>query len=358
MNKLPFPSNEIMTILKKGCVIPASPLALDENKKIDEKYQRAIYRYYADAGAGGIAVGVHTTQFEIREPQYNLFKTILKFASDEISGLEKQHCRELIKIAGICGRTVQAVREAEYAVKCGYDIGLLSLGAMKNCSDDELINHCIEISKIIPLFGFYLQSAVGGSKLSFNFWKRFCEIENVVGIKMAPFNRYQTLDVVRALAFSGREEEITLYTGNDDNIIIDLLTPFKIRVNDKEKQLRIKGGLLGQWAVWTKKAVEMLSDVHKSISSSDTISIEWLTKNAALTDANSVVFDVVNNFKGCIAGINEVLRRNGLMRFSHCLSPDEKLSDGQSNELDRINRDYQWLKDDDFIKKNIEKWLN
>jgi dihydrodipicolinate synthase/N-acetylneuraminate lyase len=348
---LPMPDPQILELLKKGVVIPASPLALDKNRHWDEKSQLAVYWYYAAAGAGGIAVGVHTTQFEIREPQINLFEPLLKYAAGTIDSISKQSGRPLIKIAGICGKTPQAIKEATLAANLGYDAGLLSLGALKDASEKELLDHCREISKIIPLIGFYLQPAVGGRLLPYSFWRQFSEIENVVAIKMAPFNRYQTLDVVRGLAMSGRDKAITLYTGNDDNIILDLFTPYQIQTPWGEKTIRIKGGLLGQWAVWTKSAVDLLESIHQLIQSGADIPAEMLTKNAALTDANAIVFDAANQFAGCIPGINEILRRQGLLQTNYCLNPNEVLSPGQAEEIDRIYRDYPWIPDDEFIKK-------
>jgi hypothetical protein len=353
---LPMPSEQIMQILRKGVAIPASPLALDANRRWDEKSQRTVYRYYAAAGAGGIAVGVHTTQFEIRKPEIGLFEPLLKFAAQEIDAIAAREKKILIKIAGVCGKTPQAVKEAELAKSFGYDMALLSLGAMKEESEDELIAHCQEVSKIIPLIGFYLQPAVGGRILPFDFWRRFAAIENVVAIKMAPFNRYQTLDVIRGTALSGRAKEITLYTGNDDNIIIDLMTPFKVQTPTGEISLRIKGGLLGQWAVWTQKAVKLLEEIHGIIESGKTVPEEMLTRNAALTDANGVVFDTAHQFAGCIPGINEVLRRQGILPTNYCLNPNEVLSPGQAEELDRINREYPFLIDDDFITAHLDEW--
>lgn len=353
---IPMPSLEIHEILKKGVAIPASPLALDTHRHWDENSQRTVYRYYAAAGAGGIAVGVHTTQFEIRNPEIGLFEPLLKFAAREIDAISHQQNRPLIKVAGVCGKTPQAVREAELASSLGYDMALLSLGALKEESEETLLTHCHEISKIIPMVGFYLQPAVGGRLLPFEFWRRFAEIENVVAIKMAPFNRYQTLDVIRGVALSRREKEITLYTGNDDNIIMDLLTPYKVKTPQGEITLRIKGGLLGQWAVWTHQAVKLLNEIHQVIDSSPSVSMEMLAKNMALTDANSVVFDAAHQFAGCIPGINEVLRRQGILPTNYCLNPNEVLSPGQAEELDRINRDYPFLIDDEFISSHLDEW--
>lgn len=354
----PMPSPQIMALLKKGVVIPASPLALDKNGKFDPRHQRSLYRYYAAAGAGGIAVGVHTTQFEIREPSIGLFRPLLKLAAREIDLLSAKHARPIIKIAGVCGKTAQAEDEARLASSLGYDAALLSLAALKDASEQELFDHCLAVNRIIPLIGFYLQPAVGGRVLPYSFWRKFCSIENVVAIKIAPFNRYQTLDVVRALAESGRDEEITLYTGNDDNIIMDLLTPFHINAPSGAKTIRIRGGLLGQWSIWTKTAVSLLEKIHAIIETGSGVPFEMLSRNAALTDANGAVFDAANHFAGCIAGINEVLRRQGLLSSARCLNPREVLSAGQAEELDRIARDYPWLADDDFIRSHLDEWLS
>lgn len=340
-----------LILLKNGVAIPASPLALDKNRKLDEPHQIAVYKYYAAAGAGGIAVGVHTTQFEIRNPEFGLFEPVLKLASTTIDELSKKHQRPILKIAGVCGKTKQAIQEAELAVNLGYDIGLLSLSALKNAADDELIEHCDRISRIIPVMGFYLQPAVGGRILSYAFWRKFAELDHVVAIKIAPFNRYQTLDVVRAVAMSGRENDIALYTGNDDNIILDLITPYTFKTDTGMKTLRIKGGLLGQWAVWTKKAVELLAEIHAIVNSNQPIPADLLKKHMALTAANAVIFDAANGFAGCIPGINEVLRRQGLLAYSHCLDSSLCLSPGQAEELDRIACEYPFLNDDDFVKE-------
>ena len=297
--------------LHEGVVIPAHPLALTENRKMDEKRQRALTRYYMKAGAGGLAVGVHTTQFEIREAEYNLYEPVLKMAAEEIEKAELN--RPFIKVAGICGPTSQALNEAEIARRHGYHFGLLSLGGLNDYSEEELIKHVKKIAEQISVFGFYLQPAVGGQILSYNFWRNFAEISNVYAIKVAAFNRYQTLDVVRAVVESSRNEEIALYTGNDDNIIADLLTPYQFEKDGKKVEKRFVGGLLGQWAVWTSKAVEILEEI-KQLNKAEHIPVEWLTRNAQLTDANAVVFDAENNFEGCIPGIHEVLRRQGLLK--------------------------------------------
>ena len=341
---------DIRKHLLEGQAIPALPLALDESRNWTQRHQRAVLRYYIDAGVGGIAVGVHSTQFEIREPEHSLFEPLLRFASTEIDAhLEGQ--RPFMKIAGICGGTEQAVKEAKLAVECGYHAGLMSLAALKESSLKELLDHCRAVAEVIPVIGFYLQPAVGGRTLPYSFWREFADIPNVVAIKMAPFNRYQTFDVVRAVMDSGRED-VALYTGNDDNIVADLLTPWEI---DGRTRF-IVGGLLGQFGVWTKRAVELLAEI-KQARLQDEISSAWLTRNAAWTDANAAVFDAANAFAGCIPGIHEVLRRQGLLSTINCLNPHEVLSAGQAEELDRVSRAYPWLTDDEFIKDNLNCWL-
>ncbi|MFN7936182.1 MAG: dihydrodipicolinate synthase family protein [Bryobacteraceae bacterium] len=323
--------------LQQGLAIPAHPLALDANRKLDERRQRALTRYYVAAGAGGVAVAVHTTQFAIRD--CGLLQPVLELAASEAGSV--------LKVAGACGPTAQAVREAELAASLGYDAVLLSLAALREASIDELIAHSRTVAAVIPVIGFYLQPAVGGRLLPYSFWRRFAEIENVVAIKMAPFNRYQTLDVIRGVAASGRASEIALYTGNDDNIIGDLITPFEM----EGVSLRIIGGLLGQWAVWTKRAAEMLGQIHAGKTDG------MLTLNAQLTDANGAVFDVANAFHGCIAGIHEILRRQGLLEGIWCLDPHEGLSPGQAEELSRVTHAYPHLTDDDFVRENVDRWL-
>jgi dihydrodipicolinate synthase/N-acetylneuraminate lyase len=330
--------------LRSGVVIPAHPLALTSSRKLDERRQRALARYYLAAGAGGLAVGVHTTQFAIREK--GLLKPVLEIAADE----EKRHKPLTLKIAGICGPTKQATAEATLARDLDYDIGLLSLAALKNATENELIAHAKAVGRTIPLFGFYLQPAVGGRVLPYSFWRRFAEIPSVVGIKMAPFNRYQTLDVLRAVAESGRANEIALYTGNDDNILLDLLTEFRFG----ETRLRIVGGLLGHWSVWARKAVELLDEVHKV----NGLTPELLTRAAQITDSNAAFFDAANGFRGCIAGLHEVLRRQGLLKGLWCLDPKEGLSPGQKAEIDRVYKAYPHLNDDAFIEQYRDLWLS
>lgn len=353
-----MPSQKITDLLKKGVVIPASPLALDEKKRIDTASQKVIYRYYIDAGARGIAVGVHSTQFEIRDPEFRLFEPLLKLALEEMKSIEERTNQPVIKIAGVCGKTSQAAREAEFAASVGYDMALLSLASFREESEDEIIAHCKEIAGIIPIMGFYLQTSIGGRMLPYSFWRKFVEIENVLAIKVAAFNRYQTIDVVRALLDSGMEDRVSLYTGNDDNIILDLLTPYGMKVNGAWKMIHFRGGLLGQWSVWTKRAVEILEQIKELRSSGKDISPEWLTRNAQYTEANAAVFDAAHEFRGCISGINEVLRQQGLIRYSHCLREDEKLSGGQLEEIRRVRESYSWLIDDDFVRENLSKWRN
>jgi hypothetical protein len=344
------------SVLAEGVVIPACPLALTAHRTLDEQRQRALLRYYAAAGAGGIAIGVHTTQFAIREPRHNLFTRLLTLAADELKQIERSMGKRLVRIAGVCGRTEQAVAEASLACEHGYQAGLLTLAAMRAASDPDLIKHCETIAGVIPLFGFYLQPAVGGRLLSHRFWRRFAEIPNLVAVKIAPFNRYQTLDVVRAIAEAGRDD-VALYTGNDDNIILDLLTPFRFRVNDRVIERSIVGGLLGQWAVWTSKAVELLAQCRRALQSGNGIPGELLTRNTEMVDANAAIFDAANNFAGCIPGIHYVLRRQGLLLGEWCLDPKETLSAGQRDEIERVYKSYPHLNDDPFVHEKLAEWL-
>ncbi|MGP4108120.1 dihydrodipicolinate synthase family protein [Virgibacillus sp. L01] len=344
----------IKNLLFQGTVIPAHPLALTEDKLLDEQRQRALTNYYMDAGAGGVAVGVHTTQFEIRDPQFNLFEKVLKLAADEVN--KRDLNRPFIKIAGICGSTDQAIGEAKIATNLGYDFGLLSFGGLNHLSEEELLEHSRQVAEVIPIFGFYLQPAVGGRTLSFEFWKEFAEIPNVHAIKMAPFDRYKTLDVVRAVCHSSRSDEIALYTGNDDNIVIDLLTTYEVEVNGKTIKKDIVGGLLGHWAVWTEKAVEQFNQIKQTRRENGDVT-KFFPLSNQVTDANAAFFDAANSFKGCIAGINEVLARQGLLRGNWCLLDKEQLSPGQSEAIDRIYQEYPHLHDNDFVNNNLNKWL-
>ncbi|HSU58652.1 MAG TPA: hypothetical protein VLI55_05010 [Bryobacteraceae bacterium] len=340
-------------ILKQGVVIPAHPLALNAHRKFDERRQAALTRYYCDAGAGGIAAGVHTTQFAIRDPQFGLFEPVLNLVASTARQYERASGKRILKIAGLCGQTGQAVREARFAREAGFDLGLLNLAAMGSASHPELIAHCRAVGEEIPLFGFYLQPAVGGRILEYGFWREFCQIEAVAAIKVAPFNRYQTLDVMRAVAYSGRALKIALYTGNDDNIIPDLLADFRL----KDETLHFSGGLLGQWAVWTKRAVELLAVIQNCRCDGGRGALDILERSASLTDANAALFDVQNQFAGCIAGLHEILRRQGLLAGRWCLDPNEDLSPGQMEEIDRVCASYPELQDDEFVKSNLDRWL-
>jgi len=342
--------------LNKGTVIPALPLAVNSSRKLDERRQRALIRYYLDAGAGGIAVGVHTTQFAIRLPEINLYLPLLEIAREEFDRFTGKTKKPLIRIAGVIGKTGQALKEAQTASKYGFHAALLSLAAFRDSPNSQIIKHCKAIAEIIPLFGFYLQPAVGGRKLDVDFWREFAGIQNVIAIKIAPFNRYQTLDVVRGVAESGRAKEIALYTGNDDNILIDLLTKYKIQFEGKTITKEIVGGLLGHWAVWTRSAVKLLDEVHKGLFDKDTK--RALTLSNRITDCNAAFFDTANDFKGCIAGLHEVLRRQGLFEGVWTLDRDEKLSPGQKKEIDRVYAAYPDLNDDAFVAENLHKWLS
>ena len=343
--------------LRSGVVIPAHPLALTARRTLDEERQRALTRYYVDAGAGGIAVGVHTTQFAIRDSRYGLFRPVLELAAETANATlgAGEDAPPFVKVAGICGHTAQALTEAEIAVALGYDIGLLSLGEWQRESDQELLAHCREVAEVIPIFGFYLQPAVGGRVLGYAFWREFAELPNVWAIKIAPFNRYQTIDVVRAVADAGRDD-VALYTGNDDNIVVDLLTPYRVTVRGERAVRWIDGGLLGQWACWTRRAVELLSRI-KAARTGAALDRAWLAEAAALTDANGAIFDVAHAFRGCIPGIHDVLRRQGLLRGTWCLDVNEQLSPGQAEEIDRVYRLYPELSDDVFVAENLTRWL-
>ncbi|HAB15689.1 MAG TPA: dihydrodipicolinate synthase family protein [Verrucomicrobiota bacterium] len=356
MSSFPQPPAWVRERLRAGLVIPAHPLALTSTRRLDERHQRALSRYYHAAGTGGIAVGVHTTQFAIREPTVGLYEPVLQLAAETFAAADEHTGRQTVRVAGICGLTAQAVTEASYAREIGYHAGLLSLAALGDSSEAALVTHCENVAQVLPLFGFYLQPAVGGRVLSRRFWERFAEIPNVVGIKIAPFNRYQTLDVIRGVVAAGRAHDIALYTGNDDQILLDLLTGFVVPSESGDTRLRIVGGLLGQWAVWARRAVELLDDC-RSLRGRDTIPSAHLTLAAQITDANAALFDAANNFAGCIPGLHEILRRQGLMAGIECLNPHERLSPGQASEIDRVCRLYPHLNDDEFVREHLDEWL-
>jgi hypothetical protein len=332
-------SPEIRQALQRGLVIPACPLALNASRKLDERRQRALLRYYAAAGAGGVAVGVHTTQFAIRDPAHGLFRPVVQLAAEELACLDAGRRVPLVRIGGICGGTTQARDEAALLRELGYHAGLLSLAAMRDAREEELITHCRAVADVLPVIGFYLQPAVGGRVLPFAFWRRFVEIDNVVAVKVAPFNRYQTLEVVRAVAEAGRDD-IALYTGNDDQIVLDLLTPYRFNAAGRAVECRIVGGLLGHWAVWTQKAVELLEECHRVVQSGGPIPTELLRR------ANEVT-----------AGLHEVLRRQALFEGLWCLDPCEGLSPGQREEINRVCAAYPHLNDDAFVAAHRDQWL-
>jgi hypothetical protein len=354
MHRTDIPADEL-AVLRRGAVIPAHLLALDARRRLDRRRQRALARYYLDAGAGGLAVGVHSTQFAIRD--HGLYEPVLELAmraAREWTPLGGR--RALFMTAGIAGTTAQAQREAQLARGLGYHAGLLSLAAMKGASEDELIVHCQAIAAVMPLIGFYLQPAVGGLALSVRFWRLFAAIDNVVAIKIAPFNRYRTLDVIRGVVEAGAEQRITLYTGNDDHIVLDLVSPFVVRRSGADLTVRIQGGLLGHWSVWTRCAVELLARIHAA-RERDSIDAELLALDSKVTDCNSALFDVAHDFRGCIAGCHEVLRRQGLLEGIWCLDLAEGLSPGQADEISRVHAAYPELNDDAFVRQHLQRWL-
>ena len=344
---------EIKKLLHQGTVIPAHPLALDSKRNLDEKRQRGLTQYYMASGAGGMAVGVHTTQFEIRDPQINLYSRVLALAAEEVASASLT--RPFIKVAGVVGPTNQAISEAETAVRLGYDLGLLSMGGLKDWTEEQILERVKSVAAIIPIFGFYLQPSVGGRIFSYDFWLEFARIPNVQAIKVAAFNRYQTLDVVRAVCFSGRHNEIAPYTGNDDNIVQDLLTTYRFEVGGKVVEKGFIGGLLGHWAVWTRKAVELLEEVKRCRANGVATISDLLTKGIEVTDMNAAIFDPAHSFHGCIPGIHEVLRRQGLLDGRWCLNPKEELSPGQMLEIDRVCNAYPHLTDDEFVRDLLEQ---
>jgi dihydrodipicolinate synthase/N-acetylneuraminate lyase len=346
---------DALAVLRRGAVIPAHLLALDADRRLDRRRQRALSRYYLDAGAGGLAVGVHSTQFAIRD--VGLYEPVLELAlrtAQEWTPLGGR--RPLFMIAGLAGPTAQAVREAGIARGLGYHAGLLSLAALKGAAEDELIAHCEAVAAVMPLVGFYLQPAVGGIALPAGFWRRFAAIDNVVAIKMAPFDRYRTLDVIRGVVEARAEDRIALYTGNDDHIVLDLLAPFAVRRGADEVRVHVRGGLLGHWSVGTRRAVELLVRVHAA-RDGGRIDADLLALDSMVTDCNAALFDVAHGFRGCIAGCHEVLRRQGLLEGVWCLDPAEGLSPGQAEELSRVHAAWPALHDDDFVRQHKARWL-
>ncbi len=344
-----------LAAFRRGLVIPAHPLALTDAGRFDERRQRALTRYYIAAGSGGLGVGVHTTQFAIREPRVGLFEPVLSLAADEMNRADAAREVPLVRIGGICGPTDQALAEADLLARLGYHAGLLSLAALASADDDTLIGHCRRVSERLPIVGFYLQPSVGGRPLSYAFWRRLAEIPRVVAVKIAPFNRYQTLDVVRAIVDAHRDD-ITLYTGNDDAIVADLVTAFRFSTPGGPVERRIVGGLLGHWSVWTRKAVELL-DTCQAAAKESAVPAALLRTGIEVTDSNAAFFDAANGFAGCIAGLHEVLRRQGLLTSIRCLDPHETLSRGQREEIDRVYRSYPHLHDDEFVASHLTEWL-
>jgi hypothetical protein len=342
---------ETLALVRRGGVIPAHPLALDARRRLDERRQRALARYYIDAGAGGLAVGVHATQFAIREA--GLYEPVLRIAMEEARGWAK---RPLVMIAGLSGRTAQAREEAVLARGLGYAAAMLSLAPMRGAGIDELIEHCASVAREMPLIGFYLQRAVGGPELPVEFWRRFAALDNVIAIKIAPFSRYRTLDVLRGVVQARAEDRVTLYTGNDDHIVLDLVTPFALRRDGEDVTLRIRGGLLGHWSVWTRRAVELFERIQVAVEA-NRVEASLLALDARVTDSNSAFFDVAHEFAGCIPGCHEVLRRQGLLQGIWCLDPNETLSPGQAGEIDRVYAAYPELNDDAFVGENLQRWL-
>lgn len=344
----------VLAALRMGCVLPAHPLVLDSSRQLDKTRQRAVTRYYADAGAGGMAVGVHTTQFAIRN--VGLYEPVLTLAADTMrswGGPEK------LLIAGVTGQTEQAIGEAETARGLGYHAILLNLAPLRGSSEDEILDHCLRLAREMPLIGFALLPAVGGFHLSYDFWRRFAQIDNVIAIKMAPFDRYRTIDIVRAVYEAAAEDRITLYTGNDDHIGLDLVAPFVVRSPDgrEERRARIRGGLLGHWSVWVKPAVAMLKRIH-AIPDGDDVPEDVLALDSIVTDCNGAIYDAHNNLKGCIPGCLEVLRRQGLVEGTWCLDPDEVLSPGQAEAIDRVYAQYPEMNDDAFVANNLNRWFS
>ncbi len=335
--------------LATGTVIPAIPLVLDQNRKFDENGQRRLVRYYLAAGAGGIAVAVHTTQFAIRNPEIGLYQPVLQTTADEVARYEKRTGKTIIKVAGVCGTQPQALREAAIAAGLGFDAVLLSPSGLPDLSEAEMLERTRAVASLLPVIGFYLQPAAGGRLFSFAYWQGLCAVENVVAIKAAPFNRYQTLEVLRAVALSGRSDQIALYTGNDDHIFLDLLTDHVFEEDGQEYRVRFVGGLLGQWAVWTKRAVDLFNQLQAD-RAQGLATAAWLTLASQLTDCNGAIFDAGHKFQGSIAGIHEILRRQGLLAGIWTLDPTETLSPGQAAELDRIQRQYPHLNDDAFVR--------
>lgn len=300
-------------------------------------------------------MGVHTTQFAIRKK--GLYEPVLRLAVDTVSDLRAR--RPIIKVAGVSGTPEQAVAEAQLAADLGYDLALVIPGGSK--TEDELLEKVRLVSSVIPVFGFYLQPAVGGMPLSFKFWRILSDIEGVAAIKIAPFDRYRTFDVMRGVLMSERCSEIALYTGNDDNIVADLFASLSAVVGGEKREVRFVGGLLGQWAVWTRRAVSTLAMVKRARKGGlvPAEMRELFEEAGEMTEANAVIFDATNDFKGSIAGIGEVLRRQGLTANSKTLESRDSLSPGQSREIEEmlIRHPSLHTEDDEMIRQRLDQWL-
>jgi hypothetical protein len=349
----PLPRS-VAEVLARGSVIPAHPLALTSERKLDERRQRALTRYYISAGVGGLAVGVHTTQFAIREPKVGLLSPVLELAAEVI---REATTGEFALIAGAVGDPRQAVAEAELAASLGYQAVLLSPTGTGGLDENALLARAKQVGEVLPVIGFYLQNAVGGRYLSTTFWSRLADLSCVVAIKIAAFDRYRTLDVLRGVAASDRSDDVALYTGNDDSIVMDLLSTFLVQLPNKEVRLRMVGGLLGQWAIWTHAAVQLDREVKEALEGNDRLLRSLLEKAPQLTDANGAVFDSAHGFKGCIAGVNHVLAGQGLLDGPWCLDPAETLSPGQVEDIERVRHAYPWLVDDGLVASKLDDWL-
>jgi len=340
-------------LLHDGLVIPAHPLALDPGARFEQRRQEALTRYYLDAGAGGLAVGVHTTQFAVHRESVGLYEPVLRCAAETTRSWTD---RRVVLVAGIVGPTEQAVAEAEVARSLGYDLGLLGVTGAPDATEEQLVERARAVGEVLPVFGFYLQRAVGGRRHSPEFWRRLADLEAVAAIKIAPFDRYCTLDVVRGVCASERRDEIALYTGNDDSIVTDLVTPFRVAVDGQVVEEPMVGGLLGQWAVGTRAAVRLLGEAHVT-RRTGTVSTGLLALGSEWTDLNSAVFDVAHDFSGCVAGVNEVLRRLGLLSSNRCLEPVDVLSPGQETAIQEVMEAFPHLVDAAFVHEHLARWL-
>jgi len=341
-----------LAILRQGCAIPAHPLALDDDGRFDQRHQRALTRYYLDAGVRGLAVGVHSTEFAIREA--GLLAPVLELAAETMTDWARH---STLLIAGACGPTSQAVAEAELAAQLGYHAVLLNPGGLGDADEQALLDRTRAVAEVLPVVGFYLQTSVGGRYLSPEFWTRMALIPQVLAIKVAPFDRYQTLDVARGIHQAGRADDLALYTGNDDNIVVDLLTSFDFGDGEDRHRVDVRGGLLGQWGVWAAKAVELLAMARRARAGESDLYPALLALSGRLTDANSALFDARGSFRGCIPGIKQVLKDQGLLSSTRCLDANEVLSPGQHADIDRVRREHTELTDDAFVAEHLDRWL-